>query len=138
MENCIFCKIINKQIPSYTVYEDDICIAFLDIAQGTIGHTLVVSKEHYSNLLEIPSDVLKHIVCVAQNIAKSLSKMDGVKGINLLNNCNEVAGQSVMHFHMHVIPRYEVSDAKFEPTSSHNLTSEEFVKLQENIKKGLE
>ena len=106
MENCIFCKIINKQIPSSVVYEDDDVIAFLDISQATKGHTLVLSKKHYSNLLEIDEEVLAKIIKVAKTIASSMVKSLGAQGFNLVNNCNEVAGQSVMHFHLHIIPRY--------------------------------
>ena len=112
MENCIFCKIINKQIPSSVVYEDDDVIAFLDISQATKGHTLVLSKKHYSNLLEIDEEVLAKIIKVAKTIASSMVKSLGAQGFNLVNNCNEVAGQSVMHFHLHVIPRYEGDEFK--------------------------
>ena len=88
MENCIFCKIINKQSPSSLVYEDDDVVAFLDISQATKGHTLVLPKKHYSNLLEIDEEVLAKIIKVAKLIASSMINSLGAKGFNLVNNCN--------------------------------------------------
>lgn len=108
--NCIFCKIINKEIPSSIVYEDDDVIAFLDISQATKGHTLVVPKEHYKNFLATPSEVSDKVMKVAKRIGIAQIEMLGAKGVNILTNVNEAAGQSVMHFHVHVIPRYEISD----------------------------
>ena len=133
MNNCLFCKIVNKDIPNYTIYEDDVCLAFLDISQATLGHALVISKDHYANLLEVPSDTLKHMIGIAQKIAKAEAHLPNVKGFNLLNNCNEVAGQTIMHFHIHIIPRYEGDDLviKFQ---EHPLSSEEFGKLAAKIK----
>lgn len=113
--NCIFCKIINKEIPSYIVYEDEIVIAFLDISQSTKGHTLVVPKKHFANLLEIDEDVLKHSIVVAKKIATSMVKSLNATGFNIINNCNEVSGQSVMHFHIHIVPRYEKDEFIIEP-----------------------
>lgn len=117
MENCIFCKIGNHDIPSSTVYEDDTCIAFLDLSQTTYGHTLVVCKEHYTNLLECDDEVLSHMIKVAKQIAKKMMTNLNAKGVNILSNANEAAGQTVMHFHIHLIPRYDENDgfdAKFE------------------------
>jgi len=111
MENCIFCKIIRGEIPSYKVYEDNDVVAFLDISQATKGHTLVVPKIHSSNLIDIDTVTLSKVMIVAQKIATSMMKtLDGIKGINIVNNCGEDAGQSVMHFHVHVIPRYSKDD----------------------------
>lgn len=109
-KDCIFCKIIRKEIPSSIVYEDDDVLAFLDISQATKGHTLVVPKKHYKNFLATPSEVSNKVMEVAKRIAMAEIEMLGAKGINILTNVNEAAGQSVMHFHVHVIPRYEASD----------------------------
>ena len=135
MENCIFCKIINKQIPSSVVYEDDVVVAFLDISQATKGHTLVLPKKHYSNLLEIDEETLAQIVKVAKHIASSMIDSLGAKGFNLVNNCNEVAGQSVMHFHLHIIPRYEHDEFIIGPKD--NNSKYDLKEIQEKIKNGL-
>jgi histidine triad (HIT) family protein len=115
---CIFCKIVNGEIPSKKVYEDENVIAILDISQATKGHTLVIPKKHSDNLLEIDSleyiNVMKAVKIVAEKINNSLKP----QGINILNNCGEAAGQTVMHFHVHIIPRYENNDVKIEFTNN--------------------
>lgn len=135
MENCIFCKIINKQIPSSVVYEDNDVVAFLDISQATKGHTLVLPKKHYSNLLEIEDEVLAKITKVAKTIAISMQDSLGAQGFNLVNNCNEVAGQSVMHFHLHIIPRYDHEEFVIAPKENNNKF--DLKEIQEQIKNGL-
>ena len=110
MENCIFCKIANHEIPGKTIYEDDICLAFLDLSQTTDGHTLVIPKKHYQNILEVDDDVLSHMIKVTKKIANLLMNKLNANGINILTNANEVAGQTVMHFHLHIIPRYNSND----------------------------
>ena len=107
MEKDIFCKIIDGEIPCHKVYEDDDVLAFLDISQVTKGHTLVVSKKHYDNFLTIPQSEMHKVMDVAQRIGQVDIKLLGAKGVNILSNCYKEAGQSVMHFHVHVIPRYQ-------------------------------
>ena len=108
---CVFCEIIKGNIPSAKIYEDDKVLAILDISQATPGHTLVMPKEHYENLYEIDQDVLKHLIGVVKKIASHYKEVDSsILGINLLNNNEEAAGQSVMHYHMHILPRYEHDD----------------------------
>ena len=111
MTDCIFCKIVRGDIPCHKVYEDDDVLAFLDISQTTKGHTLVISKEHFRNLLYVPKDILAKVMGAAQKIAQAQVASLGAKGVNIINNTNEVAGQTVMHFHVHVIPRYSNEDA---------------------------
>lgn len=111
MDDCIFCKIINGEIPCSKVYEDDKILAFLDISQTTMGHTLVVTKEHFDNFLFVPKDLLSQAISVAQKIAQAEVTGLNAKGVNILINTNEVAGQTVMHFHIHVIPRYTKEDS---------------------------
>ncbi|MFA6377733.1 MAG: HIT family protein [Acholeplasmataceae bacterium] len=106
-KNCIFCKIINGEIPSSIVYEDDDVLAILDISQATYGHTLVMPKVHFTSFLDVPHDVMHKVMDVAQRIGQVEIKLLGAKGVNILSNCYEAAGQSVMHFHVHVIPRYQ-------------------------------
>lgn len=106
MEKDIFCKIIDGEIPCYKLYEDEDVLAFLDISQVTKGHALVISKKHYDNFLATPQDVMHKVMDVAQRIGQVEISMLGAKGVNILTNCYEAAGQSVRHFHVHVIPRY--------------------------------
>lgn len=108
---CIFCKIINKEIPSYCLYEDDYVFAFLDISQVTKGHTLVVPKKHCDNFLDCDPTILQHVMEAAQKLGIHILTRTGAKGMNMLSNINEIAGQSVMHFHVHLIPRYDEQDA---------------------------
>lgn len=110
MSNCIFCKIANKEIPGKIIYEDDLCIAFLDLSQTTIGHTLVIPKAHYESFLEVEEDTLKHIITIAKTLANKLMDKLDAKGINILSNAKVAAGQTVMHFHIHIIPRYDEND----------------------------
>ena len=110
MENCIFCKIANKEIPGKIVYEDDLCLAFLDLSQTTNGHTLVVPKTHYQNILDVDKEVLSHLIKVTKKLTNQIITNLDAKGANELTNANEVAGQTVMHFHIHIIPRYNETD----------------------------
>ncbi|MCD8209316.1 MAG: HIT family protein [Coprobacillus sp.] len=106
MADDIFCKIIRGEVPCYKVYEDEQVLAFLDVSQTTRGHTLVVSKTHYDNFLATPQEVMHKVMDVAQRIGQVQIKMLGAEGVNIISNVYEAAGQSVMHFHVHVIPRY--------------------------------
>lgn len=108
--DCIFCKITNGEIPSYTIYEDDIIKAFLDISPASNGHTLIIPKNHFENIYDIDLETLKHIEMVSQKVGKMLKAKLNAQGITRLQN-NEY-GQDVKHYHMHIIPRY--SDDKFE------------------------
>lgn len=110
MENCIFCKIANKEIPGKIVYEDDLCLAFLDLSQTTNGHTLVVPKTHYQNILDVDKEVLSHLIKVTKKLTNQIITNLDAKGANVLTNANEVAGQTVMHFHIHIIPRCNETD----------------------------
>ena len=110
MENCIFCKIANKEIPGKIGYEDGLCLAFLDLSQTTNGHTLVVPKTHYQNILDVDKEVLSHLIKVTKKLTNQIITNLDAKGANVLTNANEVAGQTVMHFHIHIIPRYNETD----------------------------
>lgn len=104
---CVFCKIINKEIPSSIVYENDNVIAILDLSQANEGHTLVMPKAHYDNMLETNPKVFSEVMEVTQKLAKAIDKTFKPDGINILNNTKEAAGQSVMHTHVHIIPRFK-------------------------------
>ena len=110
MADCIFCKIIAGEIPSSKVYEDDQVVAFLDISQVTPGHTLVVPKQHFRNLLEMDADSTSQLFARVPDIARKVMKATGAKGMNILNNNEEIAGQTVFHTHVHLAPRYDETD----------------------------
>lgn len=107
---CIFCKIINKEIPASILYEDEDVCAILDISQVTDGHTLIMPKEHVVNILDCPPVLLSKVISVTQMLSKDIVHKLKANGVNVLTNANPIAGQSVMHFHMHIIPRYDEND----------------------------
>ena len=106
--DCVFCKIINKEIPSKIVYEDDTVIAFLDVNPATRGHTLVLPKIHTNNILDTDSETFIHLMNVSKMLGGRIKEKLGASGLNILINTGESAGQSVMHTHVHLIPRYEI------------------------------
>lgn len=136
-EDCIFCKIIKGEIPSSKIYEDNDVLAFLDVSQATMGHALVVPKKHYDNFLTIPKDEMHKVMDVAQRIGQADILMLGAKGVNVLTNVNREAGQSVFHFHVHVIPRYVSDDFIIERKDGNDLKNLNLPVIAENIKKGL-
>ena len=113
MTDCIFCKIIAGEIPSYTIYEDEEFKVFLDINPASKGHALIVPKTHYANLYEIDEEVAARAMKLAKKLATRMTKVLGCDGFNLLQNNNEAAGQTVFHFHLHLIPRYENPKNKY-------------------------
>ena len=137
-KDCIFCKIVDGIVPSHKVYEDDDVLAFLDISQTTKGHTLVISKEHYDNFLATPQEVMHKVMDVAQRIGQAQMVTLGAKGVNVLTNVNKEAGQSVFHFHVHVIPRYEAKEGfKIEMKENGNLKGLSLPILAEKISKNI-
>jgi histidine triad (HIT) family protein len=134
----IFEKIIAREIPASIIYEDDIVIAFLDISQATKGHTLVVPKVAYENLFSVPKNTLKHTIGVVQDLALALKTAFNAPGVNILNNNGETAGQTVFHYHIHIIPRYEKDDITLRFTNHMSeLTKEDYSSRVEAIKKAL-
>lgn len=130
---CLFCEIVKGNIPSYKIYEDEDCVAFLDISQATIGHTLIVSKKHYDNIFEIDEELCARLFKVASKLAKKLAKKLNLKGMNVLNNCGEIAGQTINHFHIHLIPRYENDGFAF-TQKGNKLSEQEFIDLANKLK----
>lgn len=110
MSDCIFCKIIAGEIPSSKIYEDEKVLAFLDISQTTKGHTLVIPKEHVRNMLEMSDQTAADVFARLPKLARAIKTATGAKGLNILNNNEEVAGQTVFHAHIHIIPRYSNRD----------------------------
>jgi histidine triad (HIT) family protein len=105
--DCLFCKIVAGEVPSTRVDEDERTVAFMDINPATRGHALVIPREHYRDLLEIPPDELAATMAAAQRLAGRARDRLEADGVNLLNSCGSAAWQTVFHFHVHVIPRYE-------------------------------
>ncbi len=105
--SCIFCKIINGEIPSYKVYEDEYTLAFLDIGPVNPGHTLVIPKKHFANIEAADEKTLCRVINTVKKVGLSLKKNLGVAGYNILEANDPVAGQSVPHLHFHLVPRSE-------------------------------
>ncbi|MEG0255218.1 MAG: HIT family protein [Vagococcus sp.] len=140
MTDCIFCKIINRDIPSYTVYEDDDVYAFLDITQTTKGHTLIIPKQHVSDIFEYDEKLAATLFSKVPKIARALEKsFPDMEGLNLVNNNKELAYQSVFHSHIHLIPRYSKED-DFSMTFADNgsqYTTEEMTRIANTIKENI-
>ncbi len=133
-DNCIFCKILAGDIPSRVVYEDEDFKAIMDVSPATKGHCLLLPKNHYANLYEMPDDVASRLLPVAKKIAAHLTEVLKCDGLNLVQNNGEVAGQTVFHFHMHLIPRY--SDGVVTDVTWHHadLTDAEMDEVHSRIK----
>lgn len=132
MDDCVFCKIIKGEIPSAKIYEDNEVVAILDISQATRGHTLVLPKTHYDNFLSTPKELMHKVMDVAQRIGQAEMSVLGAKGVNILTNIGKEAGQSVMHYHVHIIPRY-VRDVGFQITLKENIVDKSLLPKLANI-----
>jgi histidine triad (HIT) family protein len=106
-EECIFCKMVSKQIPVAVVYDDDAVLAFLDINPIAKGHTLVITKKHYETFLGVAQNDLKGLIEAIQKISVAIVKATGAEGFNVLQNSGEVAGQRIPHAHFHIVPRFK-------------------------------
>lgn len=109
-DNCIFCKIIGGQIPSNTIYEDEDFKVILDISPAAKGHALILPKKHYANIYELPQELAEKVMVLAKKLAAHMTEKLECDGFNLVQNNGEVAGQTVFHFHLHLIPRYKDGD----------------------------
>ena len=106
-DDCIFCKLANGDIPTNTLYEDDCVRVIFDAEPAAEGHVLILPKEHFDNIYELDDDTAGHVFKVAKKIATAMNKTLDMDGLNVVQNNGEAAGQTVFHFHMHLIPRYE-------------------------------
>lgn len=131
---CVFCKIINKEIPSFIVYENDDVICFLDINASSKGHTLVVPKKHYTNIFDIDSNTACKIMEAIKNVTTILKEKLNVTDVNIINNSGLKAGQTVMHIHFHVIPRYDNDGIVISP-KQNDPDFNELEKIHKLIKK---
>ncbi|KAA0547531.1 HIT family protein [Bacillus sp. BGMRC 2118] len=140
MSDCIFCKIIQGEIPCAKVYEDEHVLAFLDISQVSKGHTLVIPKVHKENVFELTPEIAQEIFKVVPKISNSIKKEFSPVGLNLLNNNGEHAGQSVFHFHLHIIPRYGKGDGFGAVWKSHanDYTPEQLKDIATTISSSIE
>ena len=135
-ESCVFCRIISNELPSYKVYEDKNCVAFLDIKPVNPGHLLVVSKEHYETITDMPKTVLKEISGVIQDLARKVETKLDPDGIKIVQNNGAQAGQEVLHFHVHLIPRYEGDEVNYlEEWTTQELSTAEMNRLAGLLKK---
>ena len=106
-DNCIFCKLANKDIPTNIIYEDDRFTVILDASPATKGHALILPKNHAANIYELPDEDASAVFVLAKKLATKMTEILHCDGFNIVQNNGEVAGQTVFHFHMHLIPRYE-------------------------------
>ncbi|MBM7544067.1 HIT family protein [Periweissella beninensis] len=141
MNDCIFCKIISGDIPSYVVYEDDDVKAFLDITQATPGHTLLVPKQHVTDIFEYDELLATKVFSKLPILARAIKAINPeIKGMNIINNNGRVAYQSVFHSHVHLIPRYSSSD-EFKYTFGDNTalySDKQYKDVQKAIRTQLE
>lgn len=112
--NCVFCAIAAGEIPSFKVYEDEVVVAYLDINPFSKGHTLVIPKVHSPNLIDTPDDILSAVIVRVKKVAAHLKQALAADGFNILQNNGAAAGQTVMHLHFHIVPRYGTEPIAFE------------------------
>ena len=137
-DDCIFCKIANGEIPSDTVYEDDMFRAILDLSPASRGHMLILPKEHYDDLMSLSDECAERLMRTARMLAAGAKKALKADGINLVQNNGEAAGQTVMHFHLHIIPRYNGDDRSMVSWTPHSSEPSEQAKIAASIKQELE
>ena len=135
-DNCIFCKLANGDIPTNTLYEDDLFRVIFDMSPATKGHALIIPKNHYRNIYDIDSDVASKVFPLASKLAKVMTDTFGADGFNVVQNNEEIAGQSVFHFHMHLIPRYN-GDNAIKLWTPGESDQEELAKMAEEIRNNL-
>lgn len=131
-DDCIFCKIANGEIPSKTLYEDDTFRVILDLAPATKGHALILPKSHAANIYELSDDLASKVLVLAKKMALKMTDALQCDGFNLMQNNGEVAGQTIYHFHMHLIPRY-VNDGKKINFSGGEMSQDELEEIKKLI-----
>ena len=127
-ENCIFCKIGSGDIPSYKLYEDEDFKVFLDLSPTSYGHALIIPKEHYKNLFELDDTIASKALVLAKKVGAAMMNTLHCDGLNVLQNNGEAAGQTMFHFHIHLIPRYKEDDTKI-IFAENSLTEDDAKKL---------
>ena len=130
--NCIFCKIANGEIPAKTVAENDWLRVVLDVAPATKGHALILPKDHYQNIYDLPEETAAEVIKMAKKLATLMKEKLGCDGVNIVQNNEEAAGQTVFHFHMHVIPRY-MSDGQKISWNPKQIAAEELEEVLKSL-----
>ena len=132
MSECIFCKIANGEIPSATLYEDKYFRAILDLGPASKGHTLILPKAHAASLYELPDDIAGKAMVLAKQLATKLDQVLECDGLNVVQNNGSLAGQTVHHFHMHLIPRYDNDKVNIK-WEQLDLTDEQIAEVREKL-----
>lgn len=135
-DDCIFCKLANGDIPTNTLYEDDCVRVIFDAEPAAEGHVLILPKEHFDNIYELDDDTAGHVFKVAKKIATAMNKTLDMDGLNVVQNNGEAAGQTVFHFHMHIIPRHN-DDAVNVGWEKHKVSSERIKDITDEVRKYL-
>lgn len=131
--DCIFCKFANGDIPTNVIYEDDDFTVILDASPATKGHALILPKEHYANIYELPDDIAAKVMPLAKKLASHMTEVLHCDGFNIVQNNGEVAGQTVFHFHVHLIPRYK-DGPDILGWSHESFTDEEIAAIRGSLK----
>ncbi|MDF2594067.1 MAG: histidine triad protein [Clostridia bacterium] len=132
-EECIFCKIIEGLIPSYTIYEDETYKVILDRFPAAPGHVLIIPKHHHADIFDMPEEIAKGIYPLAKKVAQHLKDTLGLDGINIVQNNGKASGQAVFHFHLHLIPRSYGDDVRLNQTANETTTLVELEEIQKRI-----
>ena len=132
-DDCIFCKIAAGEIPSRKIYEDSDLIAIMDLNPTSKGHSLIIPKEHCTNIYDIDEDIAAKVMKTAKKLATKMTVALNCDGFNLLQNNGETAGQTMFHFHMHLIPRYKDADNNMLKFTSVSFSDEEMDAIRDHI-----
>ena len=132
-DDCIFCKIAAGEIPSRKIYEDKDLIAIMDLSPTSKGHSLIIPKEHYTNIYDIDEEIAGKVMKTAKKLATKMTVALNCDGFNLLQNNGETAGQTMFNFHMHLIPRYKDADNNMLKFTSVSFSDEEMDSIRDQI-----
>ena len=132
-DDCIFCKIAAGEIPSRKIYEDSDLIAIMDLNPTSKGHSLIIPKEHCTNIYDIDEDIAAKVMKTAKKLATKMTVALNCDGFNLLQNNGETAGQTMFHFHVHLIPRYKDADNNMLKFTSVSFSDEEMDAIRDQI-----
>lgn len=133
-DNCIFCKLANGDIPTNVIYEDDMFTVILDASPATRGHALILPKNHAANIYELPDETAAKVFVLAKKLATKMTEVLNCDGFNLIQNNGEVAGQTVFHFHLHLIPRYKNDGNEEKMCWNHaEFSDEEMKEIREQL-----
>lgn len=135
MSNCVFCKIIAKEIPGEVIFEDDSVLVFMDIKPVSRGHCLVIPKKHFADVVEAPEDLVTMVILATKRLALAVEKAVGAHGFTLSTNRGLAAGQTVFHLHFHIIPRFDNDGLK--PWTHHEIEPKTISEIAESIRKNL-